>query len=172
MYLLCQGEDGEAGNPGQPGDTGVAVSHVITSFLPPSFLCLTSPSACLLNVIPCGSRALKAMSGRRETPAFLEQPDPQDQEGHQATTEPRATSWVSLNHWLFPLNVSQCWWYLLLSVVIKMLWSLFLITSGPQWFSWRPRASWRIWHKCKYILITVFVWLTNSGLIYSTFSYL
>lgn len=36
--------------------------------------------------------ALKAMSGRRETPAFLEQPDPQDQEGHQATTEPRATS--------------------------------------------------------------------------------
>lgn len=32
MYLLYQGEDGEAGAPGPPGETGVAVSHVVTSF--------------------------------------------------------------------------------------------------------------------------------------------
>lgn len=91
MHVLHQGEDGEAGNPGQPGDTGVAVSHVITSPSTLPALVLALPLECWLNVIPCASRALKEMSARRETLAFLEQPDPQDQEGHQVTTEPKAT---------------------------------------------------------------------------------
>lgn len=77
-----------------------------------SFLrCLSSPFH-QLSFHMC-SRVLTAIWGRRVTLALPEQLGLQDPEEHQGRMDPKATLWVSLNQWLFLVNVMQCgWWFL------------------------------------------------------------